>query len=94
MCFHFNFFDRILFMEKELITEDIKAALRSAFKELSDDVLIEVYTKIGVNDMFNDLAVDLIEAMAEASGKIKIKLYKLGDENSRIKMSTGRRLFL
>ena len=72
-------------MEKELITEDIKAALREAFKELRDDVLIEVYTKIGENDMFNDLAVDLIEAMAEASSKIKIKLYKLGDENSKNK---------
>lgn len=70
-------------MEKELITEDIKAALKEAFKELRDDVLIEVYTKIGVNDMFNDLAVDLIEAMADASSKIKIKLYKLGDENSK-----------
>ena len=69
-------------MEKELITEDIKAALKEAFKELRDDVLIEGYTKIGVNDMFNDLAVDLIEAMAEVSSKIKIKLYKLGDENA------------
>ncbi|HBU06359.1 MAG TPA: hypothetical protein DEA95_07295 [Nitrospiraceae bacterium] len=85
MCFHFNFFDRICFMEKELITEDIKTALREAFKELKDEVLIEVYTKIGVNDMFNNLAVDLIEAMAEASSKIKIKLYKLGDENSKNK---------
>ncbi|OGW30397.1 MAG: hypothetical protein A2X54_01075 [Nitrospirae bacterium GWF2_44_13] len=72
-------------MEKELITEDIKTALREAFKELKDEVLIEVYTKIGVNDMFNNLAVDLIEAMAEASSKIKIKLYKLGDENSKNK---------
>ncbi|MDI6745416.1 MAG: FAD-dependent oxidoreductase [Thermodesulfovibrionales bacterium] len=69
-------------MGKELITEDIKTALREAFKELKDDVLIEVYTKIGVNDMFNDLAGDLIEAMADASDKIKIKLYKLGDENA------------
>ncbi|PIP69324.1 MAG: thioredoxin-disulfide reductase [Nitrospirae bacterium CG22_combo_CG10-13_8_21_14_all_44_11] len=81
--FSVQFFDRICSMEKELITEDIKAALKEAFKELKDDVLIEVYTKIGVNDMFNGLAVDLINATAEASSKIKIKLYKVGDENSK-----------
>jgi len=81
--FSVQFFDRICSMEKELITEDIKAALKEAFKELKDDVLIEVYTKIGVNDMFNGLAVDIINATAEASSKIKIKLYKVGDENSK-----------
>ena len=31
-------------MEKELITEDIKTALKEVFKELRDDVLIEVVT--------------------------------------------------
>jgi len=70
-------------MEKELITEDIKEVLREAFKELTDDVNIEVYTKIGVNDTFNDLAVDMMKAMSELSDRIKVSFYRIGDENSK-----------
>ncbi|MBI4689934.1 MAG: thioredoxin-disulfide reductase [Nitrospirae bacterium] len=70
-------------MEKELITEDIREILREAFKQLDDVVAIEVYTKIGMNDMFNDIAVDLFRTMSELTDKIKVSFYKIGDENSR-----------
>lgn len=70
---------------KELITEEIKSALKDAFKELKDTVLIEVYTKDGVNDLFNELAVNLTKIMPELSGKIKVNYYNIGDEISQKK---------
>ncbi len=70
-------------MEKELVTEDVKKVLRDAFRELRDVVFIEVYTKVGVNDMFNDIAVDLMKTMSELSDRIKVSFYKIGDENSK-----------
>jgi len=74
-------------MEKEkkaeFITEDIKNALREAFKELKDVVRIEVYTKDGINDTFNELAVALTSAMPEISDKIKVSYHQIGDESSR-----------
>lgn len=70
---------------KELITEEIKNILKDAFKELKDPVLIEVYTKNGVNDLFNELAVNLTKIMPDLSDKIKVNYYKIGDETSKKK---------
>ncbi len=69
--------------KKEIITEEIKQALRDAFKELKENVIVEVYTKTGANDIFNDFAADLLKTMEELTDKIKLSFYTIGDENSR-----------
>lgn len=69
-------------MEKEIITEDIKEVLRETFKDLKEDVYIEVFTKKGVNEPFNDATVKLIKAISEITPKIKAHFYKIGDEVS------------
>ena len=56
--------------------------MQDAFRQLRDNVAIEVYTKEGVNDMFNDFTVDLIKTMSELTDKIKPTYYKIGDEQS------------
>ncbi len=70
-------------MEREIITEDIKAALREAFKDLKDEVHIEVFTKKGVNEPFNDATVKLIKAITEITPRIKADFYNIGDEVSK-----------
>ncbi|GAB4411092.1 MAG: FAD-dependent oxidoreductase [Thermodesulfovibrionales bacterium] len=70
-------------MEKELISEDIKKVLRDTFKDLRDDVIIEVYTQEGVNDAFNDIAVGLIKALSDISNKIRPGFYRIGGEDSK-----------
>ena len=67
----------------EFITEDIKEALKEAFRELRDVVNIEVFTKDGMNDMFNELAVTLTRTMSEISDKVKATFHSIGDEQSR-----------
>lgn len=70
-------------MAKEIITEDVKKILRDTFKELKEEVSVEVYTKKGFNDMFNDIAVGLVNATAELTDKIKPHFYTIGDEISK-----------
>jgi hypothetical protein len=52
-------------MEKELFTEDIKAILRETFKELRDEVSLEVFTQKGINDDFNEIAAGLVTTISD-----------------------------
>lgn len=70
-------------MEKKIITEDVKKILKDTFKELKDTVTIEVYTKKGINDSFNETTTELISALAETSPEIKPSFYTIGDEISK-----------
>ncbi|HET6516454.1 MAG TPA: FAD-dependent oxidoreductase [Thermodesulfovibrionales bacterium] len=71
-------------MEKrpKLIKEDIKKVLKDTFKDLRDDVLIEVYTKKGMNDTFNDTLVELVRTLAEITRKVKPSYHTIGDERA------------
>jgi len=70
-------------MEKEVITEDIKKILRDTFKNLKEEIVIEVYTQESVNNDFNVIAVSLVRAVAELTDKIKPFFYTIGDEASK-----------
>ncbi|MCL5022117.1 MAG: FAD-dependent oxidoreductase [Nitrospirae bacterium] len=70
-------------MEKEIITEDIKTILRDTFKELKDEVVIEVFTQKGVNDEFNDIATGLVKTVSQLTEKIKPHFYRIGDEAAK-----------
>ncbi len=70
-------------MAEETITEDIKKILRETFKTLKEEVTVEVYTKSGVNDTFNDIATGLVKAIAEVADKIRPRYFTIGDESSR-----------
>ncbi len=73
----------ISLVEQEVITEDIKKALRDTMKALQAEVHIEVFTKKGVNDTFNDSLITLVKTLAEISPKIKPSFFKIGDAQSR-----------
>jgi hypothetical protein len=68
-------------MAEEPIPEDVKTVIKETFfKELKNDVALEVYTRDGVNDKFNEAAVTLIMALAGLSDKLKVS--SLRDEQS------------
>lgn len=70
-------------MEQEFLTEDIKEILRDTFNELKDPVVIEVFTKKGLNDVYNEITIGLVKSMAELSGgKIRAEFHEIGDEVS------------
>jgi thioredoxin reductase (NADPH) len=70
-------------MEKELITEDTRKILLETFKELREEVVIEVYTKSGVNKTYNEFSVRLVKDLSKLSDRIKPRFFKIGDEASR-----------
>lgn len=68
----------------ELIPDDVKKVIKETFlKELKNDVFLEVYTKQGVNDQFNQAAVALVSAFSELSNKVWANFYTVGDEQSK-----------
>ena len=70
-------------MENELISEEVKDSLKKTFEQLRDRVIIEVFTKEGVNDAFNEAAEGLIKVFPQLTDRIKVNFYKVGDERAR-----------
>lgn len=70
-------------MEGKLIAEDVKKVLGDTFKALKDDVIVEVYTRKGVNDPYNDAVTDLIKTLSEITPKIKASFYTIGDQQAQ-----------
>jgi thioredoxin reductase (NADPH) len=69
--------------QQEIIPDDVKQAIRETLLDgLKEDVAIEVYTKPGQNDQFNDAAAALVRGIAELSEKLKASFHKIGDEQS------------
>jgi thioredoxin reductase (NADPH) len=69
--------------EKDIIPDDVKNVIKETFfKELKDDVVIEVYTKAGINDQYNESAVALVRAIAGLSDKLKASFHTVGDAQS------------
>ena len=70
-------------MAEEQLPDDVKKVIKETFfKELKEDVALEVYTKPGVNDQFNEAAVSLIKALSELSVKLKVSFHTVDDEQS------------
>jgi thioredoxin reductase (NADPH) len=69
--------------EQELIPDDVKQAIKETLLDgLKEDVVLEVYTKPGQNDQFNEAAVALVKAIADLSDKLKASFHTIGDEQS------------
>ena len=70
--------------QRDMIPDDVKKVIRdSFFKDLRDDVAIEVYTLAGMNDEYNEAAVGLIRSLASLSPKIKASFHTVGDRQSQ-----------
>ncbi len=70
-------------MAEEQFPEEVKKVIQETFfKELSDDIIIEVFTKQGLNDQFNEAAVSLIKALSVLSDKLKVSYYRIGEEQA------------
>jgi thioredoxin reductase (NADPH) len=69
--------------QQEIIPDDVKQAIKETLLDgLKENVHLEVYTKAGQNDQFNDAAVSLVKAIAELSDKLTASFYTIGDEQS------------
>jgi thioredoxin reductase (NADPH) len=70
-------------MAQEIIPDDVKNIIKETFlKEFKEDILVEVYTKTGMNDQFNEATVSLIKALAGLTDKLKVSFHTVGDAQS------------
>jgi len=67
---------------EQLLSEDTKTSLRNSFKVLQDKVVIELFTKDGLNDQYNEFTRMLLRALANLSDKIEVNFNTIGDERS------------
>ncbi len=70
-------------MAEEQFPEEVKKVIKETFfKELTEDIVIEVFTKQGLNDQFNEAAISLIKALSVLSEKLKVSYHKIGGEQA------------
>lgn len=70
--------------EHEIISDDVKRVIRETFfNNMKNDVLVEIFTKQGLNDQFNESVASLFRALGELTDKLKIAFYTVGDEQSQ-----------
>jgi thioredoxin reductase (NADPH) len=70
-------------MAQEIIPDDVKKVIQETFfKDLQNEVAIEIFTKTGMNDQFNDAALSLVKALAGLSDKLKVSYHTVGDQQS------------
>ena len=72
-----------------ILNDDARKTLEKTFKDLKNRITLEVYTKDGVNEPYNQLAVKFVSELMGISEKIVGRFYKMGDERSE-KMGVTR----
>lgn len=69
--------------QNEIIPEDVKKTLRDTFfKDLQEDVAIEVFTLAGMNDQYNAATVALVRSLVSLSPKLRASFHTVGDQHS------------
>ncbi len=77
-------------MAQEQLPDEVKKVIKETFfRELTNEVVLEVYTKPGTNDQFNEAAVSLIQALSVLSDKLKVSYHKVGDAQA-VKRNVNR----
>jgi thioredoxin reductase (NADPH) len=70
--------------QQEIIPDDVKKVIKETFVQgFKDDIVIEVYTKPGRNEQFNDAAVSLVKALGELSEKLKISYHVVDSDQAK-----------
>ena len=69
--------------QQEIIPKDVQKSLQDTFfKDMQNDVAIEVYTLAGMNDQYNAATVALVRTLASLSPKLKASFHTVGDQQS------------
>lgn len=67
----------------QVIPDDAHEGLKKMFSELEDNVVIEVFTKDGENDPFNEITKKFVSEIAYLSKKLKATFHEVGDKQAK-----------
>jgi thioredoxin reductase (NADPH) len=65
-----------------ILSDDSRKTLVETFKALKRKIVIEVYTKDGVNEPYNQLSLKFVGELMEISDKIEGRFYKIGEKRA------------
>jgi thioredoxin reductase (NADPH) len=68
--------------KEELFDDKTRQALTVAFQVLKENIHIELFTKEGLNERYNQVTKLLLEVLASISDKIEVGFNNIGDEKS------------
>lgn len=66
-----------------VLNDDARKTLGKTFKDLKRTIVLEVYTKDGVNEPYNQLSVKFVSEIMEITDKIVGKFHKIDSERSK-----------
>jgi thioredoxin reductase (NADPH) len=69
--------------EQWSLPPEAKKILTERFTSLKNKVILEVFTRKGQNDQFNDLTVFFAEELEKISNKIEVHVHNISDETSK-----------
>ena len=70
-------------MDNPIINDEVKKDLRKSFESLENPVTISVFTKDGVNDQYNRIAIQLITEVAAVDDRINADFHSIGGKESQ-----------
>jgi thioredoxin reductase (NADPH) len=69
--------------DTRVLGDDARASLEKTFKDLKRKVVLEVYTKDGVNEPYNQLSTKFVSEMMELTDKVEGRFYKIGEQRAQ-----------
>jgi thioredoxin reductase (NADPH) len=70
-------------MGDEFVSDEVRNSLKKAFEQLGEPVTVEVYTQTGMNDPFNDAALQFMKVLPELNSKIRVDFFSLRDKQAK-----------
>ena len=68
--------------EVKVLNDDARKTLEKTFKDMRRRIVLEVYTKDGVNEPYNQLAVKFVGELMGITDKIDGRFFKVGDKRA------------
>ena len=67
----------------KVLSDDSRKILETTFKELEKPVIIEVYTKDGINEPYNQMSIKFSQELMEITNKIEARFFKIDEERAK-----------
>jgi thioredoxin reductase (NADPH) len=69
--------------EHWFIPQDSREHLKEQFKALKEKIILEIFTKTGENEPYNELAIKFATDLSRLTDKIEVRLNKIGDAKAK-----------
>ncbi len=65
--------------KKSIFPKDVKEKLKEKFRVLKRKIVLDVFTKKGTNDQFNQFSIQICKELAKLTDKIEVELHEISE---------------